>query len=264
MGGRPIIGITSELDAAHWGNWIREAVVSPVTYARAVDRAGGAPVVLAPVPPASVSSLVAGMGGLVFTGGRDVDPALYQQARDAETDLPERRRDQFELALMRAALDAGVPLLAVGRGLHILNVARGGTLIQHLPAHRPDPVKYLPHDVRLSGESKLGKLLGAAAQEPASHHQAPARGRLGTGLTVVGWSPVDDVVEAVEVEDQRFAVGVHWHPEESGDRRLLEALVAAAAEPRRRGRPQQGGGQQGSGPSAAKKPGKARAGARAR
>lgn len=242
MSGRPIIGITGELDAAHWGNWVREAVVSPVSYTRAVERTGAAPVLLAPVPPDSVSSLLAGLGGLVFTGGRDIDPGCYGELRLDETDLPERRRDRFELALMRAALEADVPFLAIGRGLHVLTAARGGALLQDLPGHRPDRVKYLPHDVRLSEESLLGRLLGTEIAEPAAHHQAPAPGRVGTGLTVAGWSPGDDVVEAVEVDGHRFGIGVHWHPEEGGDPRLLEALTAAAAQRRR---PQRAGGRPG-------------------
>ena len=228
--GRPIIGITGELDAAHWGNWIREAVISPVSYTRAVARAGGTPVVLPPVPPDSVPALVAGLDGLVFTGGRDINPGLYDQQRVDETDLPEHRRDRFELALMRAAVEADLPFLAIGRGLHVLTVARGGTLIQHLPAHRPDRVRYQPHDVRLSPDSLLGRVLGTTVQVPAAHHQAPDR--LGEGLVVAGWTPDNSVVEAVEVAGHRFAVGVQWHPEEGDDPRLMAALVEAAAEPR--------------------------------
>ena len=150
--GRPIIGITGELEAARWGNWIREAVVSPVSYTRAVERAGGTPVILPPVPASSVPVLIAGLNGLVMTGGRDVDPSLYDQAPHEQTDLPDHRRDRFELILTRAAIDADLPFLAVCRGLHILNVARGGTLFQHLPdrlgneTHRPDPVKMTTHD----------------------------------------------------------------------------------------------------------------------
>jgi gamma-glutamyl-gamma-aminobutyrate hydrolase PuuD len=200
-------------------------VISPVSYTRAVERAGGTPVVLPPVPPDSVHALVAGLDGLVFTGGRDINPGLYNQQRLDETDLPEHRRDRFELALMRAAVEADLPFLAIGRGLHVLTVARGGTLTQHLPAHRPDRVRYMPHDVFLADDSLLGRLLGAKVQVPAAHHQAP--GRLGDGLTVAGWSP-DDVVEAVELTGHRFGVGVHWHPEEGDDPRLLAALVEAA------------------------------------
>jgi len=241
---RPVIGITSELDAARWGEWIREAVVSPVSYTRALERSGAAPVLVPPVPPDSVRALVAGLDGLVFTGGRDLNPELYNQQRLDETDVPDHRRDRFELALMRAAIEAGLPFLAIGRGLHVLTVARGGSLTQHLPAHRTSRVRYLPHDVRLSGNSLLGRLLGTAIKVPAAHHQAPSTP--GNGLVVAGWSPDDDVTEALEVSGHRFGVGVHWHPEEGDDPRLLTALVEAAAEnnaeppamPQASGRPQ--------------------------
>lgn len=229
---RSLIGITGQLDAAHWGAWVREAVLSPITYTRAVERAGGTPVVLPPVPADSVARLVQGLDGLVLTGGTDVNPALYDAAPDENTDPPDRRRDRFELSLVRAAIDAGLPVLAIGRGLHILNVARGGTLIQHLPAavghsgHAADPVKMTPHDIRLSAGSQLGKLLGSQARVPALHHQAVQRA--GTGLTAVAWAE-DQVIEAVELQGHRFAIGVQWHPEEGNDLRLFDALAAAAA-----------------------------------
>jgi putative glutamine amidotransferase len=228
--GRPIIGITGELDAARWGDWVREAAILPVTYIRAVERAGGAPLIVPPVPPASVAAFTEVVDGLVFSGGRDVDPALYDQERHEEADEPDQRRDRFELALMRAALEAGVPFLAIGRGLHILALARGGTLTQHLPGHRPARARYTPHDVVLSGDSLLGRLLGTQVQVPAAHHQAPYH--LGEGLTVTGWSTDGEVTEALEVDGYRFGVGVQWHPEEGDDPRLLAALVEAAAQPR--------------------------------
>src|SRR5271154_37561 len=176
--GRPIIGISGELEAARWGNWIREAVISPVSYARAVERAGGTPVILPPVPASSVPVLIAGLNGLLLTGGRDVDPSLYDQPPHEQTDLPDHRRDRFELILTRAAIDADLPFLAIGRGLHILNVARGGTLAQHLPdrlgneSHRPDTVEMTTHDLQISAASKIGRVLGETAQVPAAHHQA--------------------------------------------------------------------------------------------
>jgi len=231
--GRPIIGITGELEAARWGNWIREAVVSPVSYTRAVERAGGTPVLLPPVPPDSVPALVAGLGAVLFTGGRDLDPALYEEQRLDETDVPDHRRDRFELALIRAAIDADLPFLAVGRGLHVLCVARGGSLVQHLPAkvghdeHKPDPVKLGSHEVQLSAASQLGRMLGTTATVPAAHHQA--LNHMGRGLLAVGWTEQDQVVEAVELQGHPFGIGVQWHPEEGDDLRLMEALVAAAA-----------------------------------
>jgi putative glutamine amidotransferase len=229
--GRPIIGITGELEAARWRNWIREAVVSPVSYTRAVERAGGTPVILPPVPSSSVPSLVARIDALVVTGGRDVDPSLYNEAPHDQTDVPDHRRDRFEILMTRAAIEADLPFLAICRGMHILNVARGGTLIQHLPdrlgseSHKPDPVKMTIHDVEISAASKLGRVLGATAQVPAAHHQGIDR--IGSGLLTVAWTP-DQVVEAVELQEHKFGLGVQWHPEEGDDPRIFEALVAAA------------------------------------
>jgi putative glutamine amidotransferase len=227
--GRPIIGITSELDAARWGDWIREAAISPLSYTRAVERAGGAPVMVPPVPPASVAAYIETFDGLVFSGGRDMDARLYDQEPLETSDEPDRRRDRFELALMRAALDANVPFLAIGRGLHVLTLARGGTLTQDLPGHRAARARYTPHDVILGADSALGKLLGPRVQVPAAHHQAPYH--LADGLTVAGWSPDGEVTEAIEVDGHRFGIGIHWHPEEGDDSRLLTAFVEAAAAP---------------------------------
>jgi putative glutamine amidotransferase len=232
---RPIVGVTGELEAARWGDWIREAVLSPVSYTRAVERAGGTPVVLPPVPADSIKALIAGLSGLVFTGGRDVDPALYEEERDEWTDLPDHRRDRFELALIRAAIEADLPFLAIGRGMQVLSVARGGTLIQHLPGkfghdlHRADPAKLVPHEVRLSDGSQLGRLLGTTAAVPSAHHQG--LNRIGGGLLAVAWTPSDQLVEAVELQGHRFGIGVQWHPEEGDDTRLIEALIAAASRP---------------------------------
>ena len=229
--GRPIIGITGELEAARWGTWIREAVVSPVSYTRAVERAGGTPIILPPVPASSVPVLIAGLNGLVLTGGRDVDPSLYDEAPHEQTDLPDHRRDRFELILTRAAIEADLPFLAIGRGMHILNVARGGTLTQHLPdrigneSHKPDPVKMTIHDVQVSAPSKLGGVLGETAQVPAAHHQAI--NRIGNGLLTVAWT-MDQVVEAIEMQGHRWGLGVQWNPEDGDDLRLFEALVTVA------------------------------------
>jgi len=229
--GRPIIGITGELEAARWGNWIREAVVSPVSYTRAVERAGGTPVILPPVPASSVPVLIAGLNGLVLAGGRHVDPSLYDEAPHEQTDVPDHRRDRFELILTRAAIDADLPFLAIGRGMHILNVARGGTLTQYLPdrlgnsSHRPDPVKLTTHDLQISPASQLGRMLGNTAQVPAAHDQA--LDRIGNGLLTVAWT-ADQVVEAIELQGHRWGMGVQWSPEDSDDLRLFETLVSVA------------------------------------
>jgi putative glutamine amidotransferase len=229
---RPIIGVTGELEAARWGDWIREAVLSPVSYTRAIERAGGTPVVLPPVPPDSIQALIGGLSALVFTGGRDADPALYQEERHEHTDLPDHRRDRFELALIRAAIEADLPFLAIGRGMHVLSIARGGSLIQHLPGklghdlHKADQAKLAAHDVQISESSQTGRLVGQAAAVPSGHHQG--LNRIGSGLLAVAWTPSDQLVEAVEVDGHRFGIGVQWHPEESDDPRLIEALVAEA------------------------------------
>lgn len=232
--GRPIIGITGELEAARWGIWIREAVVSPVSYTRAVDRAGGTPVVLPAVPAHSVPALIAAFDGLVFADGRDLDPSLYEQEAHEQTDPPDHRRDRFELVLMRAAIDADLPFLAIGRGMHVLNVARGGTLTQHLPdrlgneSHKPDPVKLAAHEVQVSAASRIGRALSAgSARVPGGHHQGI--NRIGSGLLTVAWTE-DQVVEAMELQGHAFGVGVQWHPEEADDLRLFEALIAAASQ----------------------------------
>ncbi len=228
---RSLIGITGQFEAAHWGDWVREAVLSPLTYTRAVERGGGTPVILPPVPADSVARLVESLDGIVFTCGTDVNPALYDAAPHEKTDPPDRRRDRFEVSLVCAAIDAQLPFLAICRGMHILNVARGGTLIQHLPeavghhGHAPDPYRMSPHDVHLNADSMVGRRLGSQARVPALHHQAVQQP--GEGLATVAWAD-DQVIEAVELPGHPFAVGVQWHPEEGGDLRLFEALVAAA------------------------------------
>jgi putative glutamine amidotransferase len=227
---RSLIGITGQFEAAHWGDWVREAVLSPLTYTRAVERAGGTPVILPPVPADSVARLVAGLDGFVFTGGTDVSPALYGAGPHEQTQPPDRRRDRFEMSLIRAVIDAGLPFLAIGRGLHILNVALGGSLVQHLPDevghgwHAPDRGKMTQHGVYFDEDSATGKLLGVRVQVPALHHQAVRRP--GRDLVTVAWAD-DQVIEALELPGHPFAVGVQWHPEEGDDLRLFEALVAA-------------------------------------
>ena len=167
----------------------------------------------------------------MLTGGRDIDPSLYDEAPHEQTDIPDHRRDRFELILTRAAIDADLPFLAIGRGMHILNVARGGTLTQHLPdrigneSHKPDPVKMTTHDLQIAAASKLSGVLGETAQVPAAHHQAV--NRIGTGLLTVAWTP-DQVVEALEVQGHRWGLGVQWNPEDGDDLRLFEALIAVA------------------------------------
>lgn len=231
-GGPPLIGVTTFLEPARWGMWVREAALLPAKYLRAVERAGGVPVLLPPTILRGVDALIRRIDALVLAGGGDIDPALYGAERHGETGPPQPDRDRFELALIRAAIDAGLPFLAVCRGVQVLNVARGGTLIQHLPeavghdGHRPAVAAMGTHRVQISVNSSVGKILGDVADVPTSHHQAVDR--LGGGLVPVAWTD-DQIVEAIELQGHRFGVGVQWHPEEGDDLRLLEALVAEAA-----------------------------------
>jgi putative glutamine amidotransferase len=230
---RPLIGITSHLEPARWGDWVREAVVSPASYARAVHRAGGMPVVLPPIPGNGVADLVGRLSGLILSAGGDIDPQLYGAEANERTGEPDPRRDRFELSIVRAAVEAGLPFLAICRGMQVLNVALGGTLIQHVPElvrhnrHAPGPGQAGSHSIRISGDAKLGSILGTTASVSASHHQAVER--LGTGLVAVAWAD-DQIVEAVELRRHPFGIGVQWRPEDGDDRRLFEALINAAAQ----------------------------------
>ncbi len=230
-GGPPLIGITSSLEAARWADWLREAAVLPVAYQRAVERARAVPVLVPPSVRATVPVLVERLDALIISGGGDLDPTLYGDEPHAETQPAQPHRDRFELALLRAAIDADLPFLAIGRGMQALNVARDGSLIQHLPevvggtVHAPAPGRFGRHKVQISVTSLLGKTLGDNAEVMSGHHQAVKR--LGKGLGAVAWTD-DQIVEAVELQGHRFGLGVQWHPEESDDPRLIEALVAEA------------------------------------
>ncbi|MGV9774474.1 gamma-glutamyl-gamma-aminobutyrate hydrolase family protein [Streptosporangium sp. NPDC003464] len=225
---RPLIGITAYLEAARWGTWVREAVLSPLSYARAVEKAGGLPVLLPPLNAGGVDDYVRDLSGVIFAGGGELDPALYGAAREERVEEPQPHRDRFELALARAAVQADLPLLAIARGMHVLNVAQGGSLITWLPV-AVDHDRHAAgraHVIQISVSSKLGKAVGDRAEVTAPHHQAVKR--LGAGLLAVAWAD-DQIVEGVELQGHRFAVGVQWHPERGEDNRLVEALVEAAA-----------------------------------
>lgn len=230
---RPVIGITAYGERARYGVWDHDAVLLPRTYPDMVIAAGGVPVLLPPTGGLrGVGALVAGLDGIVFAGGGDLDPGLYGAQRHAETGPPQPQRDRFELALVRAAIEADLPFLAICRGMQAVNVARGGTLIQHLPeevghvAHAPGLGLVGGHRVQISPNSAVGKILGESQDVPTYHHQAVKR--LGKGLAAVAWAD-DQVVEAMELQGHRFGLAVQWHPEEGEDLRLFEALVAEAA-----------------------------------
>ena len=229
---RPLIGITTYVTPAKWSWWELEAALVPADYVDAVQRAGGRAVL---VPPADdgVEETLDALDGIIFSGGSDLDPELYGQEAHAETVGIVRRRDDAELMLLEAALARDMPVLAICRGSQVLNVARGGDLVQHLPdvvgdeKHKHTPGTFADHDVSVEEGTSLASLLGDRAPVKSHHHQG--FGRVGEGLRVAARAE-DGTIEAVEDPERRFTVGVLWHPEAGEDARLFEELVREAAD----------------------------------
>ena len=235
---RPLVGITTDITAARYGSWEEVSALVPVDYTRAVERAGGRPLL---VPPSEdgVDETLDVLDAVIFSGGSDLDPAAYGQEAHPETRGIVEERDRAELALLQAALARDMPVLAVCRGSQVLNVALGGDLVQHLPdvvgdhKHKHTPGAYADHDVELVSGTRLGSLLGDHAPVKSHHHQG--FGRLGEGLREAALAE-DGTVEALEDPSRPFALGVLWHPEAGEDLRLFEALVAEAGAYRQRRR----------------------------
>jgi putative glutamine amidotransferase len=227
---KPLIGITCYVEEATWGPWCVPAALVPFSYIRGIERAGGR-ALLVPPSDAGVDETLDALDGLLLSGGSDIDPQLYGAAEHSDTHALRPERDSAEMLLLQAALQRDVPVLAVCRGMQLLNVARGGDLIQHLPdvtgseMHRQRAGEFAVHDVSLSPDSQVGTLLGERGTVRSHHHQGIAT--VGAGLREVAWAH-DNTVEGLEDPERSFAVGVLWHPEEGEDRKLFEALVAAA------------------------------------
>ena len=230
VGSRPVIGITSYAQEARWGPWALPAALVPLDYVDAVERAGGRPLV---VPPSEsgVDETLDALDGIVFSGGVDVDPGEYGAEPHAATDAPQVGRDRGELALLRAALERDMPVLAICRGSQLLNVVRGGDLVQHLPdtlggdEHKEVPGTFSEHGVRVGVGTRLGAILGDRGEVKSHHHQG--LGSVGEGLVETAWAD-DGTLEGVEDPSKRFALGVLWHPEAGEDEALFAALVAEA------------------------------------
>jgi gamma-glutamyl-gamma-aminobutyrate hydrolase PuuD len=232
---RPLIGITSYVQEASWGHWRLPAALLPLSYVTSVAEAGGRPLLIPPFADGIDETLDA-IDGLVLSGGADIDPSAYGADTHAETTITHPQRDEAELALLRAALERDLPVLAICRGMQMLNVAHGGDLHQHLPervgheGHRETPGVFSEHEVRVDPASRVGRAVGPHTEVKSHHHQGVDR--VGESLAAVGWAE-DGEVEAIEDPTRRFAVGVLWHPEEGDDKRLFESLVEEARAYRR-------------------------------
>jgi putative glutamine amidotransferase len=228
---KPLIGITTYVVPAKWSYWELEAALVPAAYVNAVESAGGRALL---VPPSveGVEETLDSVDGLIFSGGSDLDPAHYGQDPHDETLGIVPHRDEAELGLLSGALEREMPVLAICRGSQVLNVARGGDLIQHLPEvvghydHKNDPAGvFADHDVDVVAGTHVQRLLGDRAPVKSHHHQG--FGRIGEGLRVAAHAH-DGTVEAVEDPDRPFVVGVLWHPEAGEDFALFQGLVDEA------------------------------------
>ena len=230
MARRPVIGVTTYLTLARFGVWEDDAALIPAAYVQAVEAAGGRALL---VPPSmeGIDETLDALDGLLFAGGSDLDPEIYGQAAHVETDGVVPERDRAEIALLHAALERDMPVLAVCRGSQVLNVARGGDLVQHLPdmvgdeKHKHTPGVFADHDVDLVSGTRVQQILGDHAPVKSHHHQG--YGRLGEGLREAARAD-DGTIEALEDPSLRFALGVLWHPEAGEDFALFEALVEEA------------------------------------
>ncbi|MEG3629452.1 gamma-glutamyl-gamma-aminobutyrate hydrolase family protein [Streptomyces poriticola] len=224
---RPLIGVSTYREPARWGVWELEAALLPAGYPRLVQAAGGLAAMLPPDDPAHAAAAVARLDGLVVAGGPDVEPVRYGAEPGPRTGPPARDRDMWELALIEAALAAGVPLLGICRGMQLLNVALGGTLVQHLDGHAEAVGVFGGHPVEPVPGTVYARLVPETAVVPTYHHQAVDR--LGSGL-VPSAHAADGTVEALELPSaDGWVLGVQWHPEMGEDVRVMRALVEAAA-----------------------------------
>ncbi len=224
---RPLIGVSTYLETgARWGVWELEAALLPAGYPRLVQRAGGLAVMLPPDLPEHAVATVARLDGLVIAGGPDVEPVRYGAEVDPRTGPPARARDTWELALIEAALAARVPLLGVCRGMQLLNVALGGTLVQHIDGHAEAVGVFGGHPVKPVPGTLYGGIVPEESFVPAYHHQAVDH--LGTGLVPTAHA-ADGTIEALELPSApSWVLGVQWHPEMGEDTRVMRALVEAA------------------------------------
>jgi putative glutamine amidotransferase len=233
---RPLIAVCAAVERASFGVWSEEpATLLPLSYSRAIHGAGGMMAMLPPdrLAEAEPGELLERIDALVLGGGADIDPESQGVLRHAETVGTNPDRDRFEIALALGALERGIPLLGVCRGMQVLNVACGGTLDQHIPDrlghdnHRPVPGSWAEHDVRLEPGSLAAEAAGTYRLTVKTHHHQGVD-RIADGLTPSAWATDDENVEAIESGDGSFALGVLWHPEEDATDAIFPALVERA------------------------------------
>ncbi len=230
---RPVIGICAAVESARWAVWSDvEVNISQRTYSTRVEEAGGLPLVLPPSAaatrdPDSVLDLI---DGLLLAGGADLDPAAYGAEPDPATTNTRRERDEFELALARAALARELPVLGICRGMELLNVACGGTLEQHLAdaeLHLHTPGRFTDHEVRTAPGSLAARASGAERISVRSHHHQGV-GELGDGLVASAWAEPGGAIEAIEAPERSWALGILWHAEEESESSVVSAFVHAS------------------------------------
>ncbi|MFN2611737.1 MAG: gamma-glutamyl-gamma-aminobutyrate hydrolase family protein [Solirubrobacterales bacterium] len=248
-GNRPLIGITTSevrraetIEQTAEGDPPRHEMALGLTYLRAIESAGGIPVVMPPLHSDAIEPLLDRLNGICLSGGPDLDPESYHGPRHPNLGPTEPELDRFELEIAAAADQRGKPILAICRGAQAINVARGGSLLQHIPeaqekavnrvAHRQkEPGDVVTHEIEIEASSLLGQVIGGEqAAVNSFHHQAAEQ--LGAGLVPVAWAP-DGILEGLEDPERPFLVGVQWHAECLVDRpeqlALFRAFVEASA-----------------------------------
>jgi putative glutamine amidotransferase len=236
---RPAIGIVTALEQAQYGVWDSVCALTPFSYVTAIQQAGGLVVMIPPdaETAADPDQMLDRIDGLVLAGGCDIDPAAYGQRPHPETKNTVPARDEIELALARRAVQRDMPVLGICRGMQVLNVALGGTLLQHVPdqvghgEHRRNPGSFVgsEHDVELEGGSLVARAAGQELHVTKSHHHQGVD-QIGDGLVITGRSTIDELPEAIEAPDSTYVLGVQWHPEADETSQVVSSLIEQARE----------------------------------